>query len=506
MKKLMRKLLAVAAAMTMVMAMGVTAFAASSDTYTGTGAQTDSYIEVDNAAKGQTYELYKLFDATYNSTTGAIAYTLPAGKATEGLSPYFQIVSGTTNNVEVANGTNAATLRTTAFQTWATNFGTKIGETLTPDDQNGNSVKWENIPYGYYYVKSSLGAVLSVNSTKPHQTVQDKNTQNPAQDTEKQITKTTDNLSREETTVNASTGTAKVGDKISYQVTFTATNYTTTNNSDGTTSTTKMMQYVLSDTNSGLNIDPATISITVQKQNRDDTLGPDQYANSTVKAQEATKDEKGNVTLTIPWVDSDGNSLYEAPATVTVTYDATLTSTTGNNTVVINNNGKESNTTVDTAQVRITKIANDDAKTKLTGATFKLYDAQTGGHQISVTLDPDGNYVVDPNGSASTLIEVTREGETGDAASQATIKGLKENTVYYLEEITAPAGYTLPSSRIALKATNATTALQDQDVTNTKGTELPSTGGIGTTIFYVLGAALVIGAGVVLVTRRRLSR
>ena len=49
-----------------------------------------------------------------------------------------------------------------------------------------------------------------------------------------------------------------------------------------------------------------------------------------------------------------------------------------------------------------------------------------------------------------------------------------------------------------------TTATFDQ-VKNNKGTVLPSTGGIGTTIFYVVGAILVIGAGVVLVTRRRMD-
>jgi LPXTG-motif cell wall-anchored protein len=43
------------------------------------------------------------------------------------------------------------------------------------------------------------------------------------------------------------------------------------------------------------------------------------------------------------------------------------------------------------------------------------------------------------------------------------------------------------------------------EVVNQKGTELPSTGGIGTTIFYVIGAILVLGAGILLVTRRRMN-
>ena len=44
-----------------------------------------------------------------------------------------------------------------------------------------------------------------------------------------------------------------------------------------------------------------------------------------------------------------------------------------------------------------------------------------------------------------------------------------------------------------------------QQIGNTPGAELPSTGGIGTTIFYVVGAILVLGAGVVLITRRRMD-
>ena len=49
------------------------------------------------------------------------------------------------------------------------------------------------------------------------------------------------------------------------------------------------------------------------------------------------------------------------------------------------------------------------------------------------------------------------------------------------------------------------TNVKDSEMSNTKGTELPSTGGIGTTIFYVVGVILVIGAGILLVTKRRMN-
>ena len=61
------------------------------------------------------------------------------------------------------------------------------------------------------------------------------------------------------------------------------------------------------------------------------------------------------------------------------------------------------------------------------------------------------------------------------------------------------------------KTRNEITALDEvpaasiQKVVNKQGTELPSTGGIGTTIFYVIGAILVLGAGILLVTRRRMN-
>ena len=121
---------------------------------------------------------------------------------------------------------------------------------------------------------------------------------------------------------------------------------------------------------------------------------------------------------------------------------------------------------------------------------------------------------------------------TSDAEGYIYLAGLDAGTTYVVKEIVAPeGGYTLApettftitaepgangaqeirSDKNAQKAANDPTGNvkeggADQiEVENTKDITLPTTGGIGTTIFYVLGALLVVIAGVVLVTRRRMN-
>lgn len=122
------------------------------------------------------------------------------------------------------------------------------------------------------------------------------------------------------------------------------------------------------------------------------------------------------------------------------------------------------------------------------------------------------------NGSA----EIT----TGDTGV-FTFTGLDSGT-YYLVETAAPAGYNQLTKPIEVTITgtdstnqekgsvtykdladtdaNEMTATNNQvKVENKAGSLLPSTGGIGTTIFYVLGGILVVGAGVLLITKKRMS-
>ena len=90
------------------------------------------------------------------------------------------------------------------------------------------------------------------------------------------------------------------------------------------------------------------------------------------------------------------------------------------------------------------------------------------------------------------------------------IDGLDADT-YYLREVKAPDGYNKLAEDVKVEITGATTDGDGKQtyttvvakINNQSGTELPSTGGIGTTIFYVIGAALVIGAIVVLIAKKR---
>ena len=116
---------------------------------------------------------------------------------------------------------------------------------------------------------------------------------------------------------------------------------------------------------------------------------------------------------------------------------------------------------------------------------------------------------------------------TTDSTGKFTITGLDADT-YYLTETAAPAAYNKLAGAITvvldsntddaqgndgLKQINATiqlkqdgTSVDEIEILNQSGTELPSTGGIGTTIFYVVGSILVIAAGVLLITKKRMGR
>lgn len=146
----------------------------------------------------------------------------------------------------------------------------------------------------------------------------------------------------------------------------------------------------------------------------------------------------------------------------------------------------------------------------LKDAGFKLYD-KTGTTEISLIYDTDKGAYRPTTGS-----ETGREMKSAEVTGVFNIIGLDAGT-YVLKETSTPAGYnTCAPINIVISAvhkenTDEATVKLDltgsknmtNDVINKSGSSLPSTGGIGTTIFYVAGGVLVVGAGVLLITKKR---
>ena len=97
---------------------------------------------------------------------------------------------------------------------------------------------------------------------------------------------------------------------------------------------------------------------------------------------------------------------------------------------------------------------------------------------------------------------------SGDDGKVAAFTGLG-NGSYKLVEKTVPDGYNKLADTtftIADKDYTDTNLKQTKEVVNETGTQLPSTGGIGTVIFYVVGSILLIGCGIVLISRKRMQK
>ncbi|MDY4769696.1 MAG: SpaA isopeptide-forming pilin-related protein [Lachnospiraceae bacterium] len=521
--KRIKKIFALLIAMVMVLGMSTSVFAQTIGTeVNGTGS-----ITVTNAAKGVDYKIYKLFDASVTGTLGgSIAYT---GEIPESLSAYFwkdtagNVFAGTTTVVNEETGevshtpiTDISTDMAAALKAWA---GTESPTASTPGGgADGSTLKFVGIPYGYYVITTSQGeTAISVDSTNPDVNVVDKNATPPINDAKKYAGK------EEAADAKDTDNNVNIGDTVTYTISFDTANY------DGAgEDAERITSYIISDDfASGVLTNVNVTSI---------TIGGDTYKTGN-PAETPQFDSNGKIT--IPWTSSEGNNLYANGAAIVITYTATVADTaaidgTGNKntaTITYTTNGDNEPSTVTvydtiyTFAVAIKKV--DQAGKDLAGAVFEL------PFYVKTTADSDGAYIYAGRNSGTGLTNSLTTPDNG----LIIIKGVKDGTYNFIETA-APDGYnkltapvTVEATKTGLTTTSKTTYLDadgnevdtEEDATNIvivtiqqlaatpvvvvnkTGAELPSTGGMGTTIFYIIGAILVIGAGVVLVTRRRMN-
>ena len=215
----MKKFLAILMVLAIVLSMSITAFAA----------ETGS-ITITNATVDEEYAVYKIFDASISKdadgNTDAVAYSIETD------SQFFDAIFGDgstgKNFFDYNADTGAVTKKQGVNDADLIDYLTKLVKEGTfetvgdPIKATTEEVKFENLPYGYYVVTSSLGTAVTINSNTPDVQVIDKN-QEPGKDFDKQI-----NVAKDEhgnVTAWGDANTANIGDEVNYRVTFEATNY-----------------------------------------------------------------------------------------------------------------------------------------------------------------------------------------------------------------------------------------------------------------------------------------
>lgn len=503
--KLIKKIAAIMFAFMMVVSMSCNVKA--DDTTTAVTGETGT-ITINNAIPKQTYKLYRLLDLESYSVNedgqkenGNYSYK-PASKwktflEGDGIKDvYFTFENGYASWKKDANVETFAKL--------AIEHANKEKPVIEADyqqpaptatgGQTTSTVTFDNLPLGYYLVDSSVGSLCVLNTTNPNLTIAEKNG----------VPSVEKGVSNIQNGTYESTNNASIGDTVYFQTTITA--------QPGA------QNYVLHDKmTKGLTL--KNDSIVVKK-------GESPVATSYYTLK--TSDFNDDCTFEIVFGQTFCDDLQKDEK-ITVTYSATL-----NENAVIGNVDKNTNetwlkygdsqstqpktTTTKTFEMNVFKFykdkKNSDKETGLAGATFKLtkdsQDAENIGFvKTSNKTATNDVYRVAKKGEAGTVTTITSPN-----SGEFTIQGLGAGT-YYLTETQQPAGYNKLAN--AIKVTiNANGQVQVEEdgtvkdvdrveVENKTGTVLPSTGGAGTTMIYLIGGALVLGSGVVLVTKRRVK-
>lgn len=457
-------------------------------------------ITVNNAINGITYTAYKIFDLNIDTTGNNFAYTLP--KTSYWFTPihdsgYFDLTlvkdsNGTEMYVvvpkdsydEIAAAALAANLKKYLMDN---STSAPTGSTFTKSNETTEFAG--PLGLGYYFVTSSLGSLCALDTNTSDVTITEKNTL-PTID--KKVQEDSNQQWDDE-------NTAQIGDTVLFKTTVKAYK--------------GAFGYVLHDKMSeGLTLNPNSIEVKVDETAL--TVDTDYTVSYTT-----TDDCDFEITFKQTYLDMiTGTST--APTEITVTYSAILNdkaviSTNANTNMTKLNYGVDSSYSTEWDETKTYTFQFDLVKTDasnklLNGAKFELYDAKTDGTKIELVEEANGTYHI------ATASEKTVEDFTSAVivAGKVTIKGLDANTTYWLEETEAPTGYNMLAERVEVKIENSNlTATMEDDVwqtggihvVNQTGTELPSTGGTGTTMLYAVGGVLVLAAFVLIITKRRAS-
>ena len=463
-------------------------------------------ITITNAIKDQEYKVYKIFDLESYSGTNYSYKVVSEWK------DFFATGGGGNSYVTLDDDgyiksftlteANAPEFAKKALAYVATKTISAISTaTNTIDNGDGTqTITYNAVDMGYYLVDSSVGALCSLNTTNLTTTINEKNS-----------VPTVDKKVRKGRGAPEDNTNANIGQVLKFETTITV--------GDGP------QNYVLHDVmDEGLTYDPASLEISYQTVvgGSFNPLANTNYSTSTSDGH--TFDVKFNQTFL--------NNLKKDDK-ILVYYEATLNEKAKtqdknyNKTWVGYGDNKKSNENsvyIQTFRIPVFKFYKPNAtatKTPLAGAKFKLSanyraDLNNDADFIKFVYDPtdttygSGTYRKALDSETTAVIEVE-----SDDKGYATFKGLQAGD-YYLYETEAPKGFNKLTKPVKIsiqpsgllyygnigETPQVVRPYDPVNIENKTGTVLPSTGGVGTTMLYIVGVALLIGSGVLLITKK----
>lgn len=494
-----RQFFALVLALVLTLGLCVTAFA--EDAKPGS-------ITISNPAQGKTYEVFKLLDVVEDESDLAnkgFIYKLTADAWADFITNvkdgsdnnYFNLFENGGTKYVLANENLKHGIADFAAKAKAYAEKEKLKPVQTATASDGNELTISGLDLGYYLVRSDLGILCSLDTTAPNAEVKEKN----------EATVIVKNV--EDTTKKQNV--AEIGTYVKFTIQITVKDKAPVN------------YKLVDEMTEGLtfvNDENHPLTVNVTRGESESTLtNVDDYTVA------KTSTPKG---FTLKFKDEGNASILKTGDAVTVTYYAQINENAkiadeANVNKAKVEYGTNSHTEYDTTETYVWKMnivkytMEQETEKKLAGATFKLSRDAAGAEVIKLVKVNDTTYRLALPTEIDTAVDTITTGETGELV----INGLADGT-YYLTETKAPRGYNLLREPVKVKIDHTTangkltetSFVADQTETDTSGVvkvennagaELPSTGGIGTTVFYVLGSAMALGAVILLVTKKRMA-